>query len=296
MIGRSRPICYTTVMPWQLLIAISVLLFSVNGLFHRILMKDESSDPYAQTIAFYGLGGMFAFVIAIFRGGFHYYISPSQIPLFFLLAIFATAAPVFVFKSLKLIESSENTILLSSQKLWLVLGAFIFLQESFSLQKLVGTLIILLGITIAQWRKQQFVLNAGVVFVVLAALAYAIGDIISFHILRDFDAASFTVYLCFIPVITLLILKPKTISKLVFYRRPKYAVSIVTVAVDDTLAALAMYFAYQVGRNAAQIAPITGTQTIISVLLAIVILRERKHMVQKIIGAIAVMIGVLLVL
>ena len=283
-------------MSWQILIGISVLLFSVNSLFHRVLMKDEKSDPYAQTVAFYGLGAVCAFIIAILRGGFHYQISPNQLPLFFLLVIFATSAPVLIFKALKLIESSESTIVLSSQKLWIVLGAFIFLHEAFSTQKLLGTIIILIGIAIAQWRNQKFVINKGIVFVLLSALSYAIGDIISFYILRDFDAASFTVYLCIIPVITLLILRPKTIRNLVFYSRPKYALSITAVSINDTVATLAMYVAYQVGRNASQIAPITATQTIISVLLAILILKERNYMPQKILGAFIVVGGVMLVL
>ena len=74
-------------MTWQLFVGLSVFLFSLNGLFHRVLMKEENSDPYAQTIAFYGLGGLFAFVVSLFRGGFHYQISPGQLPYFFLLTI-----------------------------------------------------------------------------------------------------------------------------------------------------------------------------------------------------------------
>ncbi len=131
---------YTLFMSWQLLVGISVLLFSFNGLFHRVLMKDLKSDPYAQTVAFYGLVGVFAFIIAVFRGGFHYQISIEQLPYFILLTVFATIAPVLAFKALKLIEASENSILLSSQRLWIVIGAFIFLAEGFSINKLIGSL------------------------------------------------------------------------------------------------------------------------------------------------------------
>lgn len=203
-------------MSWQLFVGFSVLLFSLNGLFHRVLMKEENSDPYAQTIAFYGLGGIFAFIVSLFRGGFHYQISLSQFPFFLLLTIFATAAPVFVFKAFKLIEASETSILLSSQRLLLVLGAFIFLHEAFSIQKLIGTIIILFGITIAQWKKQRVVFNKGVLFVLLASLSYAIAEIISFYILRNFDAPSFSVYNSMLPVIALCIVMPKAIKKLVF--------------------------------------------------------------------------------
>jgi uncharacterized membrane protein len=283
-------------MTWQFFVILSVILFSLNGLFHRVLMRDTDSDPYAQTIAFYGLVGVFAFTIAIIRGGFHYSVSLQQVPFFIAMTIFATAAPVFGFKAIKLIQASENSILLSSQRLWILLGAFFFLREAFSISKLLGTLFILVGIAIAQWKKQKFVMNEGVLFSLLAALSYAIAEIISYYILRDFEAASFTVFVSLLPVLALLIIKPKTIQKLRFYLRPKYAINIALVSLNDTLATLFLFFAYQTGRNASQIAPIMATQTIISVLLAIIFLKERNNMVKKIVGAVMVVIGVILVL
>lgn len=282
-------------MPWQLLVLISVLLFSVNGLFHRALMKDDRADPFAQTIVFYGLVGIFAFIISLSRGGFYYHISLNQLPFFLLLTVFATAAPVLVFEAIKSIEASENSILLSSQRLWIVIGAFIFLHEAFSIQKVIGTLVIIFGISITQWQK-RLVINRGVLLALLAALFYAVGEIISFYILRDFDAASFTVYASLLPVVTLIFIKPNTIPKLTFYLKPKYAFNIAVVSVNDTLATLFLFFAYQTGRNAAQIAPIMATQTIVTVLLAIVILKERNNMSNKIIGAMTVVAGLILVL
>ncbi len=283
-------------MSWQLLIALSVFLFSLNGLFHRVLMKDIKSNAFAQTIVFYGLGAIFSFIIALYRGGFHYQIEFTQTPYFILLAIFATAAPVVVFKAAKTVEASESSILLSSQRLWIVFGAFIFLNESFSLKKIVGTIIILFGITFAQWKKQKFVLNQGAIYIFMAALFYAIADIIAFNILRSFDAASFNVYLCIIPVITLLLIKPDTIKKLNFYFKPKYALNIMAVSLNDTVASLLSFFAYQIGRNASQISPIMATQTILTVILAIIFLKERSFILNKIIGAIIVVAGVVLVI
>lgn len=282
-------------MTWQLLVGISVLLFSANGLFHRVLMKDDKSDEYAQTIAFYGLGGIFAFIVSLFRGGFHYQISPEQIPYFLLLTIFATAAPVLAFKSLKQIEASESSILLSSIRLWVVFGAFVFLQELFSIQKVIGTIIILVGICIAQWQKQKLVFNLGVVYALLAAFFYAAAEIVAFYILRDFDAPSFSVYGSLLPVIALLIIKPKSVKKLAFYLKPRYALNISVVSINDTLATIFLYLAYQIGKNASQIAPIMATQTIVSVLLAVIILKENKNILNKIVGAMVVVAGMMFV-
>lgn len=283
-------------MSWQVLIGISVLLFSLNGLFHRILMKDEKSDPFAQTLMFYGLGGIFSFIVAQFRGGFQPQIATSQLPLFALLTIFGTAAPILTFKAAKKLEASESSIILSSQRLWIVFGAFIFLNESFSIQKLLGTIIIILGITFAQWKKRKFVINNAFFLLVIAALCYAIADIVAFQIIQTHDAVSFNVYYAILTLFALLIVKPKTIKKLNFYFNPKYFANILAVSINDTTASLLQFFAYQIGRNASQIAPISATTTIITVLLGIIILKETKNMFNKIVGAFIVVAGVLLIL
>jgi len=283
-------------MSWQILVSLSVIIYSFNNLLHRVLMKEKDSDPYAQTIAFYTIVGIFALVISVLRGGFHYQISADQVPYFFLITIFAAATSVLGFKALKLIEASEYIILFSSSRLWVVIGAFLFLHEGFSIQKIIGTVVILFGVATSQWKKDKFVLNAGVFFSLVAAFCFATTELVSFFILRNFDATSFTVYTYLLPVAALLLINPKSLYKLAFYLKPKNAINIAAVSIGDVVATLLLFIAYQIGRNASQIAPIMTTQTILSVLLAIIFLKERSHIVKKIAGAIMVVAGVILVL
>jgi drug/metabolite transporter (DMT)-like permease len=204
-------------MSWQLLVGLSVLIYSFNNILHRLLMKEEDSDPFAQTIAFYGIVGIFALIFALLRNGFQYQISADQLPLFLVITIFSAATSVFGFKALKLIEASESTILMSSSRLWVVLGAFFFLHEIFSIQKVIGTIVILFGITFAELRNHKFVINSGVLFALFAAFCFAVTELISFFILRKFDANSFTVYTYLLPVIALLFININSLKKLVFY-------------------------------------------------------------------------------
>jgi drug/metabolite transporter (DMT)-like permease len=282
-------------MSWQFLVGISIFLFSLDNLFHRVLMREDESDPITQTIIFYSLGGILSLCIAPLFGGFHYQISLSQLPLFALIGFFGTLAPVMGFKALKSIGASESSILSSSTRLWVVFGAFLFLHESFSIQKIIGTIIILVGIGVAQWQKEKIILNRGALYALIAALSYAIAEIISFYILRDFDTISFSVFSSFLPVVILSLTMPGKLKKLTFYKTPSRAINITIVSVIDALATIALYFAYQLGHNASQISPIMGTQTIVSVILAILILKERNNMLHKIIGATIVVLGVMLV-
>lgn len=259
-------------------------------------MKEEDSDPYAQTIAFYGMVGLFALIISVFRGGFQYHISSDLIPYFILITIFAALTSVLGFRAIQLIEASENSILISSSRLWVLFGAFIFLREEFSIQKLIGTVVILISIVIAQWRNKKFVVNEGVLFALLAAFSFAITETISYYILRKFDAPSFAVYTNWLPVIMLLLIHPKSFSKLSFYLKRKNAINISLVSISDVFASLFLFFAYQVGRNASQIAPLMATPTILTVLLSIIILKEKSFMSQKIFGGIFAVVGTILLL
>lgn len=283
-------------MSWLFLTILSVLIYSTSNTFHRVLMKDEQSDPYAQSIVFFGLAGTLAFIFSILHGGFQYHLTFNQFLLFIPLAVCTTIGPVLLFKSFQLIDASENAVIQSSQKLWTVLGAFIFLHEVFSINKVVGTLVIISGIIIAIWENKKLKLNKGVILVLIASLFYASADLISYYIVRDFDPISFIVYVCFLPVVTLLLVRPKTIKKIKYYFKPKYAVYVALLSLGDTLGTLCSFYAYQIGRNVSQITPIMGLITIISVLISIVFLRERTRIPQKILGAVVVVLGVLLVL
>lgn len=283
-------------MSWQLLVGLSILLFSINGLLHRVLMKDSKSDPNAQAFMFTTIVGLLGLVIVLFQGGLKSHISLVQLPYFFLIASFTTIGSIFAFKGFKYIEASEHTILLTSSKLWSLIGAVVFLGETLTLRKLVAGVMIVSGVMIAEWRKHKFVVNIGGLYVLLAAASYATGEILSFYILRNFDSTAFLVYCSFLSAIIILVLNPNILSKLSFYTKPSNLANIVTVSVNDTLASLFLYTAYQLGRNALQIGPLMATQTIATVVLALVFLRETDNIPQKILGSLIAVIGTILII
>ena len=283
-------------MSWQSLVGISVVLYSVNGLLHRTIMKDDDSDAYAQAIVFTGLGCFFFLVVLLFRGGFQAFLSWNQLLLMILAAILPSIGMVFIFKGFKFISASEHTILLTSCQVWNMVGAILFLHENLTIIKLAGTIAILFGVVLAEWKKQTFRLNKGAVYVLLAAFCFAGSGIINFFIVRSFDVLSYMLYISIFVTLILFIFNHKIIKKLTFYFKPKRALNIVATSVNDALANILGFAAYQIGRNALQIGPIQATQTILTVVLAFVILKERDHMPQKIIGSLAAVIGTILLL
>lgn len=282
-------------MSWQILLTISIIFLSFNGLFHKSLLKSDN-DPRAQVVVFLGLGGLISIFIAVLRGKLQLEFPPSLLIDFLVLAIFATAAYVLKYRGFQLISASEVVIFATTSKFWNVLGASIFLHESITIRKIIGTIIILIGIAITMYIDKKFKMNKGIFFVLLAAFLMGLSDISGYYILQTMDASSYQVYFYLLPVITLLLVQPSTIKKISYYFKLDRALKVTTLAVFDTLGMLALFFAYKSGGKASIIGPLSATKVIVTVILAIILLKERANIKQTLVGAAVTVIGVILLL
>jgi drug/metabolite transporter (DMT)-like permease len=283
-------------MSWQVLIGLSVLLYSVNGLMNRAIMKHDESDGYTQSVAFCALVCVITVIISFFYGGLHWFSSWYQVLVFVPSVVLGALGSIYAFKGFKLVGASEHVILSTSTKLWFLVGTFVLLGEAFSLPKVIGGLLIIGGVVIAQWRKGKFVLNTGAWYVLASAFLYALSDLLSFLLVREFDVLSLIAYGTGLAAILMIIARPATIRKLRFYKSPQRLTNIVIVSINDALASVFAFMAYQVGRNALQLGPLGATQTIVTVFLALIFLGETDYMYQKILGALTVVLGMWLLL
>lgn len=258
-------------------------------------MKDESSDAYAQAVVFTALVGSFSLILLLLRGGFKTLPTWNELPLFLAVTVLTAVAMIFTFKGLKFIGASEHAVLLTSSRLWVILGAILFLQEALTTTKLIGATAIIFGVVLAQWEK-KLVINVGIIYVLFAAMLFAGGEILAYFIVRDFDVLSFMVFASLLVTTSLIIFRPGIIKKLSFYFVPKRALNVLVTSVNDALANIFGFAAYQVGRNALQIGPLMATNTILTVILALVILKEKDRMLQKTLGGISAMLGTILLL
>jgi len=259
-------------------------------------MKDENSDAYAQAVAFCALSSLFFAVILLFRRNFQLLIPLNLLPLMIVAGFLTSMGMVFTFKGFKFVGASEHNILLTSSRLWLMLWAILFLHENLTLAKLVGTIFILFGVGLAEWKKQAFKFNKGALYVLLAAFFFATSETISFFIIRSFDVLSYMLYGSIFITTILVVLRPKIIKKLSFYFKPKRALNIIITSSNDALANICGYTAYQIGRNALQIGPLGATGTLVTVLMAIIFLKERDNLLQKIVAAVLAVFGAILLL
>lgn len=256
-------------------------------------MKKKGSDPYIQSIVLFTLSGSIALSVAFIFNKFELPPLP-QMPYLILGAVTALIGTVCLYKAYKIIEASEVTILSSSQRLWSVLGAFIFLGEPFSYMKIAATFIIILGVTIASWKKHSGKWGKGATFVLTAAFLFSISDIAGYFLLNYINPVAFTGLTYLLPAIILIIYKAPELHKITFYTRPSNFWKIILAASLDAFGAFSFFYAYTLGRNVSVITPLLGTRIIVTVILAALILGERENIHLKIIGASIIILGSLI--
>lgn len=281
-------------MNWQILLTISTVTYSVSVLLQRLLLKNDKSDPIAYSIVFMLLTGALIGIYAVLKG----FSTPNLVPLIpnlILMSVLYGAGNVFIFKALKVIDASEFTIVFASRALWTIIGAIIFLKESFSIQQVLGTVLIITSVILVSWKKQEFAFSKELIFSVLAALFLGLAFTNDAFIVNNFDVPSYLTLAFIIPSIMVWIIYPRSTAQMKPLLETKTLLKLVLLSVFYAISSITIFLAYQVGKNATQIAPLNQTATIITVVLSVIFLKERSDLLKKLIGAIISFIGVILI-
>jgi drug/metabolite transporter (DMT)-like permease len=281
-------------MSWQLLVAISVFTNAISVLLQRVLLKNDKSDPVAFSIVFQLITGTLILIYAVVRGFSTPDLSPLLINLILMIVLYG-AGNVFIFKSLKLVEASEFTILFASRAIWTIIIAILALGEVFTLKQGFGTIFIFSSIALVSWHANKFKFGKGAFFSVLAAVSFGLAFANDAFIVRNFDVPSYLAIAFILPAVGVWAVNPKSTKKMAVLFSKELLPKLGLLAVFYAISAITIFLAYQVGRNVVRIAPLNQTTTIFTVILAMIFLGERKRMLQKIIGVILGFIGVLLI-
>lgn len=290
--------CYTQhIMTWFVFALISIVTLSISRILQRVLMKDEKSDNVTYSIVFQLLCAFLLLIFAFFTG---FKLPPIQEYSFnfIVLTIGYAAATVFLFKALKTTFVSEVTILMTSSSLWTIIVAFIFLKESFDIQKAIGTFLIISSIILIAKQKKEIkkYINKGALFALLSAFFFGITMVNDGYIINQAkpDINSYTAIAFLFPGIALLLLNLKSLPKIKHFTKPKKFTNMLFLSIAHSISAITFYFAYKYGGTASQLSPISQSSIIVTTILAVLFLKERQNLIEKIIAAILVSIGVIL--
>lgn len=281
-------------MSWQILITISLFANVTQTLLQRTLLKDVKSNPAVYLIISNLIAAVFLLIPGLFVG-FKFANLIPFIPNILISSTLIGTGALFWFKSLKLIEASEFVVLFASRSFWIIIAAVILLGEHFSLIQAFGALLIFLAVYLASWKTKKFRLGKGETYALLGAAFFGLGIISDSIILQKVDSTTYLPIGFFSTAtfvwITNFKLTPQIIAGFKSSLLPKFTI----LAFASGLTAFTYLTAYQVGRNAAQIAAINQLSTILIVIAGIIFLKERDRLGKKILAALISFAGVLLI-
>jgi len=280
-------------MQWYYYLIINVTIFSLATLYQRVVLKN-SKDP----ILFYIVNGLIGGTILLSYGLYAGFKIPnlSDISLnLIMMTVLLGFGNMLTFNALKKVEASEYTVLFSTRALWSVVAAVFILEESFNLKQIFGATLIIASVFLVSWKKKSFRLNEGEMLTLLAASFFGLEFVNDSYLIGRTDLFFYMPLIFLLPAIFIGIINYKRVLKIRKIVTLKDTLKLALLALLFSVSATATLTAYQKGHNAAQIAILNQTSTILIVFLGIIFLKERSHLYLKIIAACVSLVGVFLV-
>lgn len=279
-------------MDWLIYTFTGVFFFAVYYLLSRVFLKDKKSDPVSFAILFNFVCAILVGIVAVKNG----FVLPDIHKYAFNLVITALAysgSQIFVFKALKFIDASDLIIFASTRSIWGIVVALLFLGETFNLQKVIGTGLILFSIIFISLKKRGIRLKIGHVYALLAAVCIGVGYANDAYILRHSDALSYLVFAFLISDLLMVMVFPSAARNIAKGLDFKPLIKMVVLGIINSIGSVAILIAFQTGGNVSQVAPMSQSVVIVTVILAALFLGERENLAKKCVAAILVSIGVL---
>jgi transporter family protein len=280
-------------MNWFLLSIISVITLAISNLLQRLLMRNEKSNVIAYSLVFQLICAVLVGLFSFARG----FVMPPLQELWFnfvLITVLYAAGTLFLFRALQDVEASKTAIITSSRALWTIVVALIFLGESFNLVKTIGVILVLGSVVLVSFKREAVQFNKGIFYALSAAFCYGIAFANDTFILRQSDALSYTTLAFLFPGLLILAIRPRILTEMKTLLNISVLSKMVLLGLFYSTSAITIYLSYQWGGTASQLAPISQSVVILTILLATIFLGERSQLTRKFAGATMATIGVLL--
>ena len=202
---------------------------------------------------------------------------------------------VFLFQALKTIEASAFTVIFSSRALFTILASGFFIHEFLSPKGWIGAILILSGVLLVSLTSKGFSLGKAWIFALLAAASFGFANTNDRFLLKSFSLYPYIFSAFVFPAVLVLSFNLGKIKKMKVFLEAKILVKMILLCIAYASASVTFFSALQIAPSSSQVVTINLVSVVITVILSIIILKERKNIGQKFIGAILSFIGLILV-
>lgn len=277
-------------MIWLIWALVSAFSDGIKRILHRVIMIDES--PYSYALIENILTSFVFIPILITEFTIPSGIFPWLLVLFssFIWTIIALVG----FNAYKFTPISLKEPISQSRLIFLLILSIILLSEIITFRKILGTLIIFIGIIILTYHKKRIfgrLSDKGVQLTFISAFLFAFVNIIDKTAMRYFTAGMFGFLVYLIPgLLLLLFIKKRTVqTKKLIKNKWNFILFVIILGAVFYYSKLKAYTLADVSL----VFPIIRMGTLISVLGGILFLNEKEEIFKKVLSSVIIMIGVI---
>lgn len=192
------------------------------------------------------------------------------------------------------LDPSTFSMMKQLSTVFMIIFGFIFLKEELILKKIIGTILIIMANLILTYSKGKFVINKYFVMTFFANLLFAIAMLINVDLSDHFNLAFYTYITVTIPAILIFIFGKHSIKEVKeefnLYDKKKFVLAVFCWA----LMLNTSIRAYQLG-SVTVVASLFALTAILNALVEFIFNKNRSKFIQKIVAAIIILIGVILI-
>ncbi len=255
---------------WLYFALLAGLLFTIQGLVSRYILKGNK-DSWAFSFYFSAIGALTAFPFVILQPHFseNLYIWTLMV----VVGVLIVVQNLLNFKSTNHLEASLQGSIAKFRLIWVLIIGAVFLGESFSVLKVIGTTLTVLAGVAVVFKSKEIRLKMGMIYAFLATIVYAVVIGLYKVLFSEFNSATLTFLIFLIPAVLNLLIMPNAITRIVLMAKENgKAVFIATFF--GGLANLAMNHSLSLGEASRSL-------VIIEAFLVVVLLGEHLFLKEK---------------
>jgi uncharacterized membrane protein len=177
-------------------------------------------------------------------------------------------------------------------------GALIFLQEQLYINRLVGMVFILVGVFVMFMKKSSFhkkIDKKGLIFRLISTLIFALTAIIEGKISVEYSPVFFAFIATILPAVVLLAYQVIRGAKFNTFKTVfnENKLNIFLLGLTNSFGYVLLIKAYAIA-DKSLIFPVVNATLIFAVIFSYIFLKERDHLLRKMVSVVIIMLGVIL--
>lgn len=286
-----------TYMEWIQYVFFSIVFIALTRILQKETLKNPAINPLSYSIVYQVINFLIACIYGMISG-LKFDQFTNVIPNIVLMVLLHSIANVILFYAYQQEEMSIVTVVFSFSTVFTVLVSVIFFGQEVSITKLFGILTIVVGIFIVSIdQKNKLTLSKGTLYAFCAAIlsgsAFA-ND--AFILSGNRDISTYLVIAFFFPSVVLPLIFLKRVKSVIQALHPVDMVRTFLMSFLYFLSLVAAYLALQISNNVTSVSPLLQLSTPLTVIFSILILKENRNIIQKIVGSIMALIGAYVIL